>query len=128
MILLLDTSTSTCHLALWDGEKLHEHEWLAERQMAHGLLGYLKEILATHDTSWQDLAGIGVFEGPGSFTGLRIGMTVCNTLADSLGIPIVAARGDDWKQICLTRLANSENDSIVLPFYGAEANITKPRK
>jgi tRNA threonylcarbamoyladenosine biosynthesis protein TsaB len=107
---------------------MHDREWLAERQLAHGLLGYLKETLAVYDVSWQDLQGIGVFEGPGSFTGLRIGMTVCNTLADSLGVPIVGARGDNWQQDCLNRLASGENDSIVLPFYGAEANITKPRK
>lgn len=130
MILLLDTSTEWCK-AVWVDDDWGQtaNEWRAERRLAKGLLGWLAEQLAFKDKTWSDLTGIGVFTGPGSFTGLRIGLTVMNTLADSLQIPIVGARGDHWQQEALRRLVHDgENDRIALPYYGSDANITTPRK
>lgn len=128
MILLLDTSTPVCKLVFIDGEDRHEKEWEAGRELAKGLLGFLSTELETKTKTWQDITGIGVFQGPGSFTGLRIGITVLNTLADSLAIPIVGSTRDDWQQDVVRRLRAGENDKLVLPHYGNTANITKPRK
>ncbi|MDB5176678.1 MAG: HAD-superfamily hydrolase, subfamily variant 3 [Candidatus Saccharibacteria bacterium] len=128
MILLLDTSTPTCHLTLVDGEKRFDEEWLAERQLAHGLLSFIDKQLNQHGYSLSDLTGIGTFRGPGSFTGLRIGLTVLNTLADGKQIPIVGTDGEEWQSTALRRLMSGENDQIVLPLYGSEAHITKQRK
>jgi tRNA threonylcarbamoyladenosine biosynthesis protein TsaB len=128
MIILLDTSTPTAYLTVVDGDETREYEWQAERQLAHGLLKWLEERLSEQEKNWQDITGIGAFQGPGSFTGLRIGLTVLNTLADSLQIPIVGANGDAWQQHAIARLQNGDNDRIVLPHYGSDANITKPRK
>lgn len=128
MILLLDTSTPLCRIGIVQGDALAWHEWEANRELAKGLLGYLKEILTQHEGEFSNLQGIGVYKGPGSFTGLRIGLTVMNTLADSLAVPIVGASGDEWIDSALTMLSGGENHRIVLPDYGAEAHITKPRK
>ncbi len=128
MILLLDTSTPLCRLTLVNDERRVEYEWQADRQLAKGLLGWLNERLSDHGTTFQDLTGIGTLQGPGSFTGLRIGLTVLNTLADSLGIPIVGASGEMWREDALQKLAAGQNDRIVLPYYSSDANITTPRK
>lgn len=128
MILLIDTSTGECKLTLVDGENRRDVSWQADRRLAKELLGFLRDELAKADSSFASLTGIGVMQGPGSFTGLRIGMTVMNTLADSLSIPIVGASGDEWQRETLRRLNDGENDTIVLPDYGSEAHITKPRK
>lgn len=128
MIILLDTSTPVCRLMLVDGNTRHEHEWQADRTLARELLSFLRDRLAEHGWTFADIAGIGVFRGPGSFTGLRIGLTVLNTIADSQQVPIVGAMGDDWQQKALVRLAATENDQMVLPEYGGDAHITKPRK
>jgi tRNA threonylcarbamoyladenosine biosynthesis protein TsaB len=128
MILLLDSSTPVCRLALIDGDTHINDEWQADRTLAKGLLGYLDTQLRAHGWTFADITGIGVFEGPGSFTGLRIGMAVLNTIADAQAIPIVGARGDAWQTDALARLKSGENDRIVLPFYASEAHITKPRK
>lgn len=128
MILLLDTSTPLCKLTLINGDVRHDQTWEADRGLAKGLLGFLQQELSAAGVSWPELTGLAVFEGPGSFTGLRIGMTVVNTLADTLAIPIVASKGEDWQGIALARLEAGENDHLALPFYGGEANITKPRK
>jgi len=128
MIILLDTSTPVCRLTLVDGEQQWHNEWQADRTLAKGLLGYLQAQLALHGKGFGDVSGIGVFQGPGSFTGLRIGITVLNTIADAQNVPIVGVTGDDWQQQALTRLQSGENDTMVLPFYGSEAHITTPRK
>lgn len=130
MIVLLDTSTSLCRLWLINGTDQYAYEWQADRTLAHGLLGYLRDRLAEHSMSLRDITGIGVFRGPGSFTGLRIGITVVNTLADSLDIPAVGATGDDpeWRNMAISRLRKNESDGLVLPEYGRQARITTPRK
>jgi tRNA threonylcarbamoyladenosine biosynthesis protein TsaB len=128
MILLLDTSTPTCHLQLVDGDWHYHNSWLAERTLAKGLLGYLEQQLKLNGKTWTDITGIGVFKGPGSFTGLRIGITVLNTMADSLAIPIVGTMGENWQAEIVRKLQDGQNDHMILPEYGSDAHITTPRK
>jgi tRNA threonylcarbamoyladenosine biosynthesis protein TsaB len=128
VILLLDTSTPVCRLTFIDGDWRYDDQWQADRELAKGLLSYLKSQLDKNNKTWSDISAIGVFKGPGSFTGLRIGLSVLNTIADSEGIPIVGGMGDAWEKEVLDKLSRAENEKIVLPFYGGEANITKPRK
>ena len=128
MILFLETSTGNCRI--WLGENSFEKE--LNRNMARDILKFLEDSLENIEKDYKDLEGIGFFAGPGSFTGLRIGASVANTLADGLNIPIVAIKkedeDDDWRQKAFEKLKNNENDKIALPFYGRDANITKPRK
>ncbi|MFZ1301011.1 MAG: tRNA (adenosine(37)-N6)-threonylcarbamoyltransferase complex dimerization subunit type 1 TsaB [Candidatus Microsaccharimonas sp.] len=130
MILLLDTSTPECRLVFLDVNTnwRYESKWEANRELAKGLLAYIQSKLEIQGKTWKDLTGLGVLKGPGSFTGLRIGITVLNTVAYSEGIPIVGETGDDWQEKAILRLVTGENDEVVLPEYGGEANITQPRK
>lgn len=128
MILLIDTSTPVCKVSLVEGDWRYSSEWEAGRSLAKGLLRHLDETLQGQGKQWQDVTGLVVYKGPGSFTGLRIGATVFNTLAYANAIPIVGTSGDDWQAAGERRLALGENDEIVMPEYGGEANITQPRK
>ncbi|HMI09224.1 MAG TPA: tRNA (adenosine(37)-N6)-threonylcarbamoyltransferase complex dimerization subunit type 1 TsaB [Candidatus Saccharimonadales bacterium] len=128
MILLLDTSTPVCKIMLVDSDWHYNDEWQADRTLARGLLNYLQEQLQKNGKTFTDISGIGVFRGPGSFTGLRIGLTVLNTMADSLAIPIVGGEGETWRDQVIIKLQSGQNDQIVLPLYGSDAHITKPRK
>lgn len=127
--LLLDTSTPICRVTIVtkDGAR-HAYEWEAQRELAHFLLRYITDTLAKQQLSIPDLTGIGVMEGPGSYTGLRIGLTVVNTIAGDLAIPIVGATGENWCDDAIRRLNEGETDRIVMPQYGGEARITTPRK
>lgn len=129
MIVLLDTSTPTCYLTLVDDEARHDYAWQADRTLAHGLLAYLRDKLAENGANFDDIEAIGVLKGPGSFTGLRIGLTVANTIASDKKIPIVGVTASgDRRDRALTRLSAGENDLLVMPEYSAPANVTKPRK
>ncbi len=129
MILLLDTSTPLARLTLIDAQhNKTDAEWQADRQLAKGLLEWIEATLQQQGTQWGDIEAIGILQGPGSFTGLRIGITVANTLAESLHVPIVGATGDAWQDIVIQRLQNRENDRVVLPYYDRDATITTQRK
>lgn len=128
MILLLDTSTPTARMTIAIDNSEATYEWEAGRELAKGLIGWVEKTLQEQELAIADIGSIGVYAGPGSFTGLRIGITVANTLADSLGVAIVAATGDDWRESCLGRLRSGADDRIALPLYDRDANITMPRK
>ncbi len=128
MIISLDTSTPTCFIGVYDGQTWHEYSWEAGRELARNIFDYLNEALGHHQQTIKDVSGIIVLRGPGSFTGLRIGLTVMNTLADSQSIPIVGGMGDTWRAEGLGRLQDGHNDKLVMPEYGGVPNITTPRK
>jgi tRNA A37 threonylcarbamoyladenosine modification protein TsaB len=88
----------------------------------------IRDILQKNGKDWPDITGIVAFRGPGSFTGLRIGLTVANALAEGNNCPVVGAMGDDWQQMGIGRLLAGESDTAAMPEYGAEAHITRQRK
>ena len=128
MIILWDSADKSVSLEIIQGGQRWKYEWQADRTLALGMLQFLTDKLALHEANFSDIKGIGVMRGPGSYTGLRIGLTVMNTLAADQSIPIVGAIGDAWRSRCIQRLNAGEDDKVVLPEYGGEAHITKPRK
>ncbi|NQU77581.1 tRNA (adenosine(37)-N6)-threonylcarbamoyltransferase complex dimerization subunit type 1 TsaB [Candidatus Falkowbacteria bacterium] len=81
----------------------------------------------------KELEGIIVVSGPGAFTSLRIGITIANTLAYALKIPIVGIKQTEFKnledlaKIGQTRLKKLKSRKLVKPFYNKEPNITKSK-
>jgi universal bacterial protein YeaZ len=124
MILYLDTSKRTCNV--WVDDK--SYSWESDRDLARGLLKFLKFCISESGGDWGDLRGLAFMAGPGSFTGLRIGVAVLNTIADSENIPIVATIGDNWRGEAKKKIDSGENEKIALPYYGHDANITTPKK
>ena len=129
MYLGIRTDSPVAEFYLYDGTELKvQKSWQADRQMAHGLLGQLEAFLGEQDITFHDLTGLFVYQGPGSFTGLRIGITVMNTIAYSENITTVGGEGDEWRVKSVARLVAGESDKVVLPHYGADPRITKPVK
>lgn len=111
-----------------DSKKITEHKWQAHLKLAETLNAEIDKILNCSSISYKDLQGVVVFEGPGSFTGLRIGISVANALAYSLNIPVVATSGGQWLIQGTDSLRNAKKGTIALPVYGAPVHITKPKK
>lgn len=129
-ILGIDTSDKICKVKLFkeDEDKIFEKEWLADRGLSKGLLRFLEDFLKENHLSFWDVKGLVIFKGPGSYTGLRIGITVFNTYSDTTKIPIVGETGEDWFLKGVKRLERGENDKVVMPKYLTPAHITKQRK
>ena len=129
MIVTIRTDAPEAEVGIYEGSKqLSYYTWLAARQLGKDLLTVISQQLQKNNADWPDVSGVVVYEGPGSFTGLRIGITVANALAYGQDVPVVGVKGEDWLATGLKRLVNNETDKLALPFYGAEANITMPKK
>ena len=88
-LLALDTSTENCSLALWlDGEVVSRQE-LAGQRHSDLVLPMLAELLESAGLELRELDGIAFGEGPGSFTGLRIGCGVAQGLAFGADLPVL---------------------------------------
>ena len=111
MKLYLDTSDQNrCVLKLDD----KTYEWEARKELAEKLLQFIRDKLQENHQTWQDLEEITFFSGPGSFTGLRIGAAIVNTLSQELNIPLYDQNG--------------KQHQIILPEYGRPANIGVQKK
>ena len=110
MNLYLDTSDFKAVL------KLDEKNYEADlgHEMAEKLLGFIEEKLTENKKTWTDIEKITYYSGPGSFTGLRIGAAIVNTLAHELNVPLYDHHGKLQK--------------IIIPDYGRPARITSPKK
>lgn len=129
LTLTLRTDKPEAELGLFNGKtKLAYSTWPAHRELAETIHMKIKELLESQGRTLKDVEGIAVYKGPGSFTGLRIGISVANTLADSLDLPIVSAIGKDWTKKACDGLERGANEHIALPEYGAPAKTTKPKK
>jgi tRNA threonylcarbamoyladenosine biosynthesis protein TsaB len=129
MILALRTDKPVSELYICkDTDIIATYEWEAHRQLADTIHTKIEELLGANTITWNDISGLVVFRGPGSFTGLRIGITVANTIAYAKNIPIVGVEDDNWLQDGLLQLQNATDNKIVLPEYGGNINITTPKK
>jgi tRNA threonylcarbamoyladenosine biosynthesis protein TsaB len=129
LIISLRTDKPEAELAIFqDGQEVTSLSWQAHRQLAETIHRQMQFALKKTGKDWGDVQGIVCYQGPGSFTGLRIGLTVANALAYSNQVPIVASGGEDWQQEGIKRLLKGDSDKVAMPEYGAEAHITLPRK
>ncbi len=124
MRLYLKTAGSTCYL--WLNDQAFQAEF--GRELSTKLLSFINQSLTGLDKTWSDINDIVVFKGPGSYTSLRIGLTVANTLANGLNIPIVGTKTDDWRTLGDQLLADNKNQQIITPIYYQDAVITQPKK
>lgn len=90
LILALDNSLDFLNLALGQEERLiEERHARQDRHPSEVLATRVKGLLADHGHSAKDLSLILVTLGPGSFTGIRVGLAFCKGLAEALHIPLV---------------------------------------
>jgi tRNA threonylcarbamoyladenosine biosynthesis protein TsaB len=88
-LLALETSGATAGIALWEGGVVAEARFEHQRQLSRDLAARVAALLAEADWAPGSLAGVAVSVGPGSFTGLRIGVTTAKSLAYALDLPAV---------------------------------------
>ncbi|MCZ2097449.1 MAG: tRNA (adenosine(37)-N6)-threonylcarbamoyltransferase complex dimerization subunit type 1 TsaB [Anaerolineae bacterium] len=91
MLLAIDTASQFMSLALHDGRQIgYEATWRSRNNHTVELAPAIRAALASAGQALGDLSAIAVAQGPGSFTGLRIGLGVAKGLAQARGLPLVA--------------------------------------
>ena len=89
MILAIDTSAGQCAAALLSGRGVHRRAAPMQRGHAERLMPMIAELMDEAGAGWGDLAGVAVCTGPGSFTGIRVGVAAARGIALGRAIPAV---------------------------------------
>ena len=115
-ILNIETATKNCSVALAKEGKTILCKEIAEEGYSHAerLHVFIEEIVKEADISLKDLKAIAVSQGPGSYTGLRIGVSAAKGLCFALGIPLIAV---DTLQVLARQV--SVSDGLIIPMIDA---------
>jgi tRNA threonylcarbamoyladenosine biosynthesis protein TsaB len=128
MILALKTDNPEAEIYLLkNSDIVASKKWHAHKTLSETLLSVCDEMCESAGITLKDLTGLIVFRGPGSFTGLRIGISMMNTLSYTLNIPIAGSEGVEWLSDGAAKLSSNSNQPVI-PLYGSDVHITKPRK
>lgn len=96
MKLFIDTSNAEKIIVGIDGKKYKKE---ARKEKSQKLLPFIVELLKKEGKKLEDIDEIKVNTGPGSFTGLRVGVSVANALGWSLGVPVNGKRLQEGEMV-----------------------------
>lgn len=120
-VAFINTAKEEVILAVFEGTEIISRVTFPGRpDLSKNLSPKFEALLKKSKTKIGDIRAILVFPGPGSFTGLRIGISFANALAFGLSVPVFIA--DEEGRI------KKGPKRVVTPLYGAPPRITKPKK
>lgn len=115
-ILNIETATKNCSVALAKEGKTIVSKEIAEEGYSHAerLHVFIEEIIKEAGITFQDLSAVAVSQGPGSYTGLRIGVSAAKGLCFALDIPLIAV---DTLQVLASQAI--VYDGLIIPMLDA---------
>lgn len=116
IILNLETATKNCSVTIAREGKTIACKEIAEQNFSHAekLHVFIEELLAENNLKFSDLNAIAVSQGPGSYTGLRIGVSSAKGFCYALNIPLIAV---DTLQLLAKQI--QIEDGIIIPMIDA---------
>jgi len=125
MLLAIDTATEMASLALvQDGKLLVETTWHCGQNHTVQLLPQLTVMLEKAGVNIREIGSIAVAKGPGSFNGLRVGISMAKGLAFSLNVPVIgistleiAAYQYAWSGLPICAIHNAGRSEIAAATY-----------
>ena len=91
MILCLETATPTCSVAITDGKNALAHrECKGQNAHSEKITLFIKEVMDEVGIDYGQLKAVAVSKGPGSYTGLRIGVSTAKGVCYAAGLPLMA--------------------------------------
>ena len=118
LILLIETATKSCSVSLSSENKIIACKEEVNKQYSHAekLTVFITELFKTQDFSIKDLDAIAVSKGPGSYTGLRIGVSTAKGLCYALDIPLISV---STLKAMAFRMAQKEESDLYCPMIDA---------
>lgn len=134
MTLIINTTVSIISLALFDKEAetfIFDKRINLDGNLSEQMLTTIDKELMKEGLSKKDITEVWINVGPGSYTGLRIGVTTANFLAFSLNTPIYGYQNEDEEKIeeilKTEKKANQKFIAPVLPVYKYPPHITQQK-
>lgn len=119
-ILNLETATKNCSVSIAKNGITLSYREVAEQGYSHAerLHVFIEEVLQEAHLSYSDLSAVAVSKGPGSYTGLRIGVSAAKGLCYALSVPMIAI---DTLAILAHQVnaAEIQKDSLIIPMIDA---------
>ena len=117
LILNIETATKNCSVSLSEDKEILQLKEVNDGSYSHGemLHVYIDEVIKKANKKLTDLDALAVSKGPGSYTGLRIGVSAAKGLCYSLDIPLISVS-------TLASLASTlkvEKDALIIPLLDA---------
>ena len=131
MILALDTCLTACSVAILDGERvLAARSEAMPRGHQERLAPLVRELMAEAGIAFADLTRIGVTVGPGSFTGLRVGLAFAKGLAAALSIPCVGVSALEalafGRAGFVVAVIDARREQVYVQLFGDGVALTAP--
>lgn len=118
LILQIETGTTACSVALaQDGVLLAVKEQHEANIHASHLTLFIEEVLQQAQKSYQDLSAVAVSMGPGSYTGLRIGVSTAKGICFALNIPLIAI--STLQAMAAAKQSLATNNTLLCPMIDA---------
>ena len=117
LILNIETATKNCSVSLTFKKEVLAFKELNDGNYSHSenLHVFIDEVVKSANRSFKDIDAVAVSKGPGSFTGLRIGVSAAKGLSYSLDIPLLSVS----TLACLASAINVEDGAVIIPLLDA---------
>lgn len=120
MILCIETATTVCSVALCDSDGgVLIKESLEDKSHASRLTVFIKELLQENQISARELEAVAVSMGPGSYTGLRIGVSVAKGITYASKIPLIAVNTLESMYFGISDLPEYKDIDLFCPMIDA---------
>jgi tRNA threonylcarbamoyladenosine biosynthesis protein TsaB len=120
LILLLETATSSCSVALSENGKIIAVKEANERNIhASHITLFIEELMINTGKKYSDLKAVAVSKGPGSYTGLRIGVSTAKGLCYALDIPLLGIDTLEAMASGLLSKTDIQDPDLLIPMIDA---------
>lgn len=120
LILLLETATSSCSVALTENGKIIAVKEANEQNIhASHITLFIEELMKSTGKKYSDLKAVAVSKGPGSYTGLRIGVSTAKGLCYALDIPLLGIDTIEAMAYGLLSQQDIQESDLIIPMIDA---------
>lgn len=116
VILCLETSTTNCSVSIGKNDDIIALKEMNSKSFSHSeqLHSFIDELLSQEELTAKDLSAVSISKGPGSYTGLRIGVSAAKGIAYALDIPLISVS----TLLCLAKQVDV-NEGLIVPMLDA---------